>query len=560
MNQRGAGKTLDELARQLGRILQESPTARELAGQLAQRLQELLREAGWTETGAAGGGPLVSPSPEVSPASPPRPPVSVPPATTPGQSAEQGASESAMITSTMKLCIGDGQAMVEVKDTPEHILAVQRSMARSVARAADAPGEPEPEISLDLIATRCRLKAEGCRLAGQERAVQDGKRSSTDQQRKHQIDAVLRRAKALPNCFVWALFRRRPRPTPERLDILARCYEALAEAAELVQRWEGAGAIPELPEEREVLALMAEAHSMLRIALQEWTWLNERDGDRDQNDAHAWLKHRCALRQIYLEHHMRLDRAADPAAVDLVREKIAMTRTQIGEFEEWGRQVRRQICRIKHHARLLISGRDEEASHNWGKINEALKTLQSLGVPPTSVKIRRALDDAAQLDPPAAIRDRSKALDAAIKAALEADDAGSTDPDDDQPDPADVESDQNDAVARVRGWLAGKSIVVLGGVRRPYQIGRVERAFGVEARWMELREHGSGERLRAPIEHPDTVLVVILIRLAGHLHVDQARETARRCGKRCVNVPAGFGNNQIAQAILDQCSGYFENA
>jgi hypothetical protein len=204
---------------------------------------------------------------------------------------------------------------------------------------------------------------------------------------------------------------------------------------------------------------------------------------------------------------------------------------------------------------MIING-DEHQEHHWKKIAESLEALQQHGVQPTDVRIRKALDDAVLLDPPEI--DHRAPLSTAIRAARDAYD---------EPEGAceaeekhDEDKDPEGQVETVRRWLSGKSIVVIGGVRRPHQIRRIERHFNLaEARWIELREHASGEPMRAPIERADTVLVMVLIKIAGHLHVDQARALARSCHKPCVSVPKGFGIVQIAKAIIEQAGGCLIN-
>jgi len=49
--------------------------------------------------------------------------------------------------------------------------------------------------------------------------------------------------------------------------------------------------------------------------------------------------------------------------------------------------------------------------------------------------------------------------------------------------------------------------------------------------------------------------VVILVKLCGHHHVDEARTWARACGKAFVMLPAGYNPEQIATQVLEQASG-----
>lgn len=61
-----------------------------------------------------------------------------------------------------------------------------------------------------------------------------------------------------------------------------------------------------------------------------------------------------------------------------------------------------------------------------------------------------------------------------------------------------------------------------------------------------LSEHGSAEPLRAPIARPETSVVLLLIKLTGHLHAESARQFARDSGKPSVHLTAGYNPEQIA--------------
>jgi hypothetical protein len=117
------------------------------------------------------------------------------------------------------------------------------------------------------------------------------------------------------------------------------------------------------------------------------------------------------------------------------------------------------------------------------------------------------------------------------------------------------ERGSSERVAEVRGMLAGRRVVVIGGEARPEAVARIEEAFALAAcDWVRLNEHGSGRAMAAPIAQPDTALVLVLIKLTGHLHADEAREYARAAGKPLVVLKAGYNPEQIAQAVLEQAA------
>jgi hypothetical protein len=46
--------------------------------------------------------------------------------------------------------------------------------------------------------------------------------------------------------------------------------------------------------------------------------------------------------------------------------------------------------------------------------------------------------------------------------------------------------------------------------------------------------------------------VLVLIKLTGHLHADEAQRYARAAGKPCVYLPAGYNPEQVAEALVQQ--------
>ncbi|MCH7603778.1 MAG: hypothetical protein IIB54_13525 [Planctomycetes bacterium] len=114
----------------------------------------------------------------------------------------------------------------------------------------------------------------------------------------------------------------------------------------------------------------------------------------------------------------------------------------------------------------------------------------------------------------------------------------------------------SDRVARVRKMRWGRQGVIIGGEARIEASERIKEAFGLSnVVWVRLTEHGSGQSMRAPIERPETALVLVLIKLVGHHHAEEACAYAHASEKPFVYVPAGYHPEQIARAVMDQASG-----
>jgi hypothetical protein len=146
---------------------------------------------------------------------------------------------------------------------------------------------------------------------------------------------------------------------------------------------------------------------------------------------------------------------------------------------------------------------------------------------------------AAILEQPAA--DRGKARDA--------EDA------DDDADDGDDESDDRiltPEVLAVREALRGKRIVLIGGDERPSRKEAIRRAFELDdVKWVATRPHETHDSLVPPIRHPDTALVILMIRWSSHSYGDMW-DVCERHGKPLVRLPGGYNPAMIAKAITEQ--------
>lgn len=442
---------------------------------------------------------------------------------------------STVTAAEVPLRLGDATVEVRIHDHPDAIESARRAAEPAPAAPGLGDGEDHEALDLELVAQRCRLKAEGCRLVVERRAM--GSAAAWDHALQERIRGVLARARALPGCFVWALWREKDPPADGPLRTIASCYEALAEAAEtMVQVDRPDNADGDLSE---AMVVLAEAQSMLRTALV-LSWLT-RD-DQDQIDAHLWLRHSSAMRNVFIERHMRLDDPADPASAEDLRARIAAVLARVRSRADRAKRSQQVLNRIRHHARALARD-DGDAAHHWKRIAEAVQDLADGGVRPSDRRLREALGAAAGLQAPAEWN--TPLLRSALAAAA-------------PPDEEDVaehaaDRDWSGRVLAARSLLAGRSLVLIGGEPRAEAIARLREALGAgEVYWPALSEHGSGAAMRAPIERPDTGAVAVIIKLTGHLHADEAREYARGAGKACVSLTGGYSPEQVAEALLGQ--------
>jgi hypothetical protein len=460
---------------------------------------------------------------------------------------EQTADETGRSVS-MRLVIGDASAHVPVRATAADMSRISAAAASS-APLTRVPPTPPPDdhvdggevLDLALIEQRCQLKAESCRLYIERRAAaMDPVHEPALIER---VNALIAKAKATKECFLWVLWRERTQPNDDTLRMLATCYEALGACASLLNRLTSPEGAPAADMLAEAMQSAAEASSALRAGLTE-TWLPA--PDRDQDEMHLWLRRETAGRQIFVPRYMRRDDPADPAeAPSLLRHVLAL-RERVEARLASQKQVRTALQQLSYHAPQLV-GADEAASdHHLRKIFAALHRLTELNVSADDPRLRSALpDDVLDLIP------IDQVADEAVLSLLESLRAARVQDDDEAE--ATVERAPSPRVAQVRALIANRSLVIIGGVPRENAIRRLREAFQLaNVEWVHLTEHGRGEPMRAPIFREETAAVLVLIKLTGHLHAEHAAEYARQAGKPCVLLKAGYNPEQVAEAMLMQ--------
>lgn len=445
----------------------------------------------------------------------------------------------------VSLKLGSAVAQVAVCGSREEIAAAEQATLSKPAALRPTPIDLGPagtaaEVDLDLVVRRCRLKAESCRLYLEKRAC------GADQQAEaavvERIEAALAQAKQLSGCFLWPLWRGRQPPCAAALETIAACYEALGGAAELASLAVRTAGTSADRERVDVLQTLATANSALRAALTA-TWLKA--PDRDQDDVHEWLRRATSLGQAYVLRHMTLDDPADPTEISALTEFLAAQRERFALRKKRVASVDALFNRIRYHARRLPSEGVGDG-HDFARIDAALDELAQLGVPRTDPRVDGVRALLAHARFPA---DRTR------HAWLAAREEDAAEPDARVMPTAPRSGAWSPCVQSVRGLLAGGVMVVVGGEPRRDAIERLETAFALQrVEWVELVEHGPSEPLRAPIARPDTRVVVALVRLCGHLHVDEARRWARQCGKPLVMAPGGYNPEQLAEQILQQAT------
>jgi hypothetical protein len=451
-----------------------------------------------------------------------------------------------------------GDARVEIPVTgPSHVIGTVLEAAEAgptreydpddyVERTAKARA-----IDLERVAKRCRIKAVSCR---HQILRQQQEHDTPEEFESRQVmNDLIAQAKAIPDCFLWMFFRKGQPTSNEQLELIARCYESMAVAADLCHAIEPIDYWPDEDGVREALQVLSTTSSALRVSLAD-TWLTQ--PDIDQNEVHQWLKLVTAEHRYHVRNHMQLNDPADPevdapAAKQRASELLAQLAAQRAENE----RAERLLKKARYHAQKVRdaadSPYDEEAlEHDCKKVNESVEGLIALNPQGLDGMLR----ELAGLVKPEAFPDTVPAQDrlATASAQLAAGSKPRTKPVEERAPQVRIWSSD---VLRVRSMFNGGQIVVIGGEPRRDAIERMVDAFGLDGvEWPELTEHGSAEPMRAPICNPQTRLVVVLIKLTGHEHAERARDFARQASVPFVHMPAGYNPEQIAAEVLNQAS------
>lgn len=436
------------------------------------------------------------------------------------------------VTASVPLTLGGPVVDIKVRGPASEIEEVNQTAPdphEDDEPQQDAP-KPKP-IDLELIEERARLKAESCRFFIERR--RDRGDPVREPALKTRIDSMIETARSMPDCFLWVFWPHAEQPADDRLLEIASSYDALAQSAAVCVRAVARDGRLSANETQQAFQLFAEASSALRVALGV-TWLTA--DDTDQEEAHLWLRRETQARGVFVERHMKLEDPANPEdADDIVAEAKRLLATEEDRAKE-ARKVDQLLNKAAYHARRVRNTTDPDR-HDIETINGVMEDLRTLGVGPTDARVAEFRVSLEGVGFPADLPRHDHLSFVSQPTNTQAVNTG---------------GQWNDRVTEVRPLLEGGRIVIVGGEPRQDAINRFEEAFGATVDWVELTEHGSGARMQAPIERPDTRVVLVLIKLTGHLHADEAREYARSAGVPCVNMEAGYNPNMVAEQVLAQ--------
>jgi hypothetical protein len=295
------------------------------------------------------------------------------------------------------------------------------------------------------------------------------------------------------------------------------------------------------------MQLLAEANSALRVALVD-TWLTA--PDKDQDETHLWLKRETAARRVFISRHMTIDDPGDPGRAGALMAEVRHLAERVAKRVASLKGVESAITKLKYHVGKAAADKEE---YQFEKIADALDALAAIGVSPRDRRVVESIPASLAAEFPARLMERGpvrEAVGASLRRVQPVKRADEAEGEEESRTSSRVWSAR---VAEARGLVEGRAVVMLGGEPRNEAIERLKSAFGLSrVDWVHLTEHGSSDGLRGPIMRSECAAVLVLIKLTGHLHADEAQRYARAAGKPCVYLPAGYNPEQVAEALLQQ--------
>lgn len=438
-------------------------------------------------------------------------------------------------------------------------------------------GGPFEPLDPPLLARRFDLKARACRWVVERRRRLDAGESAVDLAGPSR--ELYDQAKDAGRCFLWMMAPGVQPPPDDLLADLGGVYECaargleaylLATEAERSDRAEKSnGRMEEAIEQS--LFLLAEAQSALRIGLGH---AGSRFQDFDQRGLFEFLRRQASTRGVYIPRYMTLGDPADPHAWPDLLQRVGQLRSTIDRRK--GDDAKRQslLGKARYHARRAAEAWPDPAAEangsaadggsastdalleDWRKLADAVEHLVAGGLPPSDVRLREILlplfddlPDAAVEDAGAGVRavlDEIERYQAQVaRQHAEDEEAGHA-----------AGRRYSGTVAAARERLRGRTVVLLGGFPRAPQARKLEEVLELsELRWISTLHHQSlDDTLWPQMQRPEVSVVMVLTKWRSHAFGPQARQWCKQFGKAFVELPAGYGVEQVAHQIMSQAS------
>ena len=417
---------------------------------------------------------------------------------------------------------------------------IERSMSPTPDYQPTA-GEIEiPDAELPMIEARCRLKAEGTRWA-----VKRQQKMEQGADFKMEIEPfdrdIIERAKKLPDCFLWVNHSSGPTVFDSRVfEDMAGCFETVADAVGLVRGLLNDSSVQQ-DDLEDGLQLLAEAQSALRSATENVGYM----ADRDQGRVHQWLRSATWNRHIFIARFMKLDDPTYPDQWQELSERVQALDAKVDEVRQIAKQKQSAFKKARYHLNRIKGDRLGDHDHDWKVAIATINGMVQGGIPPSNTEIREMLlpvvDRLPDVELPAGMRLAMREVDRFLSS---------------RPDPtaATSEVDCTPEVREAAKLLHGRTLVLIGGARRPPAEMALVNAFGLSGlNWIETREHESVATFEPHVARTDVAAVLLAIRWSSHSY-GEVKQFCDTYGKPLVRLPAGYSPNQVAVQIIEQIS------
>src|SRR5579884_1203969 len=180
-------------------------------------------------------------------------------------------------------------------------------------------------------------------------------------------------------CYLWMLTTRVPRPSsPDDYELIAACFENLAEAVALVQHVGiQAGWNPEPL--KPCLTLLAKAQSALRGAVAACGGY----ADADQAEVFTWLRAFTQEKEVFIEQGMRSDNLADPTEWASLAGELHALQVEFDAQLRGRRRKKKLLAKLKHKASVVSSSPPDRKREAWQDVMTVVDNLVEAGVQPS---------------------------------------------------------------------------------------------------------------------------------------------------------------------------------
>ncbi len=413
---------------------------------------------------------------------------------------------------------------------------IEAENVRSELGTTPAPAAAtDDSVDLQILASHCALKAEVAHWCGS--------RTTADQAAKLS-EVLAARARAMPECKLWMLRSDMTSAiAPAYGPMLAGCFQAMAEVAELILAMEAQAFTSAMVQN--ILQLAAEVQSALRVAL---SVVQPSIRDADQEALFQWVRLRAERDQIYIPRYMRKTDCADWEGWAERLERIRALSATINHRMQQRRRERKLLGRLRHQLQVGLPTASDAAAVEalWRRVDEVLSALVTNGMPPSNKNLRTLLTPRLALLPPTlSLSPQAQLVLRTVSEYHAAHSSLATEQEE-------VEVVVDPSLSAVADLLRDRTVVFIGGDRRPYIADAIEEAFGLdELVWCSTQE-GQGYLAMHPyIARPEVCLVLLAIRWASH-NLSEVSIFCERYNKPLVRLPAGYNVSQIAHQVLQQ--------